>query len=80
MEVPMMGPGWEMTSGGWIWLGVWILAIAVMVWFLTRSPHSSHSTQEARDILRARFARGEISQAEYEQAARVLDPEKESRS
>ena len=76
----MMGPGWEMSAGGWIWMGVWVLALIVMVWFLTRSPQSSQPTQDAREILRARFARGEISQAEYEQATRVLYPDRESRS
>jgi uncharacterized membrane protein len=79
MEVLMMGPGWEMSTGGWVWMGVWVVALIVMVWFLTDSPRSNHPAEDARAILRARFARGEISQAEYEQASRVLDPEKESR-
>jgi uncharacterized membrane protein len=51
-----------------------------MVWFITRSPDSNRSAaMEPRDILRTRFARGEINQTEYEQACRVLDPEKEPR-
>lgn len=76
----MMGPGWEMTSGGWLWMGIWVIAIVAMVWFITRSPQSARGADEPREILRVRFARGEISQAEYEQARRVLDIEKESRS
>lgn len=75
----MMGPGWEMSASGWLWMGVWVVALIVMVWFLTRSPQESHPTQDAREILRARFARGEISQTEYEQATRVLDPYREPR-
>lgn len=75
-----MGPGWEMNLGGWVWMGVWILALVVMIWFITRSSDSPRSTQEPGEILRARFARGEISQAEFEQARRVLDPEKEPRT
>jgi uncharacterized membrane protein len=75
-----MGPGWEMNLGGFVWMGVWIFALVVMVWFITRSPDTDRSaTTEPRDILRTRFARGEINQAEYEQACRVLDPEKEPR-
>ena len=76
----MMGPGWEMNFGGWIWMGVWIVALLFMVWFITRSPDSHPATEQPLDILRTRFARGEISQAEFEQARRVLDPEKEPRT
>ena len=73
-----MGPGWEMDLGGFVWMGVWIFALVLMVWFITRSPHADRSAAtEPRDILRTRFARGEINQTEYEQACRVLDPEKE---
>jgi uncharacterized membrane protein len=75
-----MAPGWDMVAGGWLWMGTWILALIVMVWLITRTPGSSHQTEDSAEILRARFARGEISQAEYEQAKRVLDPHKESRS
>ena len=75
-----MGPGWEMNLGGFVWMGVWIFALVVMVWFITRSPNSDRSAAtEPRDILRTRFARGDINQTEYEQACRVLDPEKEPR-
>jgi uncharacterized membrane protein len=76
-----MGPGWEMNLGGFVWMGVWIFALVVMVWFITRSPNSDRSAAtEPRDILRTRFARGDINQTEYEQACRVLDPEKEPRT
>jgi uncharacterized membrane protein len=75
-----MAPGWDMVAGGWLWMGTWILAIIVMVWLITRSPGSSRPTEDSFEILRARFARGEITQAEYEQARRVLGSEKESRS
>jgi putative membrane protein len=75
-----MGPGWEMNLGGWVWMGIWIFALVVMVWFITRSPDTQRGIQEPLEILRARYARGEISQAEYEQARRVLDPDKEPRT
>jgi uncharacterized membrane protein len=80
MEVSAMGPGWEMNLGGWAWMGIWIFALVVMVWFITRSPDAHRSKQEPLEILRTRFARGEINQAEYEQARRVLDPQKEPRT
>ena len=68
-----MGPGWEMNPWGIVWMGVGIVALVVMVWFITRSPNSDRSAAtEPRDILRTRFARGEISQAEFEDAKRIL--------
>jgi uncharacterized membrane protein len=74
-----MGPGWEMNLGGWLWMGAWVFALVAMVWLITRSPDTHRGSLEPLEILRARFARGEISQAEFEQARRVLDPEKEAR-
>ncbi len=57
--------------GGWIWMAVWIVALLAMVWLVVRSP--SHSAEaDAMEILRARFARGEINKEEFEQARMVL--------
>jgi putative membrane protein len=67
-----------MNFGGWVWMGIWIFALVVMVWLITRSPDARRGTQEPLEILRTRFARGEISQAEYEQARRVLEPDRSS--
>ena len=56
---------------GWIWMVVWIVALVVMVWLVVRNP--SHAVEaDAIEILRARFARGEISQEEFEHARAVL--------
>ena len=56
---------------GWIWMAVWIAALLVMVWLVVRGP--SHPVEtDAMQILRARFARGEISKEEFEQARTVL--------
>jgi len=57
--------------GGWIWMAVWIVALFVMVWLVVRNP-SRPVEADAMDILRARFARGEISKEEFEQARTVL--------
>jgi uncharacterized membrane protein len=56
---------------GWIWMAVWIVALLVMVWLVVRSP-SRPVEADAMDILRARFARGEISKEEFQQARTVL--------
>jgi uncharacterized membrane protein len=56
---------------GWIWMAVWIVALFVMVWLVVRSPGRPVEA-DAMDILRARFARGEISKEEFVQARTVL--------
>lgn len=61
-----MGP-WS-----WVWMLVWITVLIVMVWLIVRSPAESTAAEDAMAILRARFARGEISQEEFERARAVL--------
>ncbi len=52
-------------------MAVWIAALLVMVWLVVRGP--SHPVEvDAMEILRARFARGEINKEEFEQARTVL--------
>ncbi len=54
---------------GWIWMAVWIAALLLMVWLVTRPDRPA---EDAMAILRARFARGEISRDDFEQARAVL--------
>lgn len=61
-----MGP-WS-----WIWMLVWILVLLGMVWLIVRSPREPTATEDAMAILRARFARGEINQEEFERARASL--------
>jgi uncharacterized membrane protein len=72
-EETLMMLGWTMGLEGWLWMGAWILALAVLVWFLVREPHQRGGRDEALDMLRARFARGEMSSDEYEAARRLLE-------
>ena len=58
-------------ADGWIWMAVWIVALLVMVWLVVRSPKRANEA-DAMEILRSRFARGEISKDEFEQARTVL--------
>jgi uncharacterized membrane protein len=62
----MMGPA------GWIWMLVWIAALLFMVWLIVRRPAGDAPAEDALSILRARFARGEISETEFERACSVL--------
>ncbi len=61
-----------MEPVGWIWMLVWIAALLFMVWLIVRSPERDTSAEDALSILRARFARGEISETEFERACSVL--------
>jgi uncharacterized membrane protein len=49
----------------------WIAAITVMVWLIVRRS-DDRPRDDAMAILRARFARGELSQQEYERARDAL--------
>jgi len=64
--------GWEMTPVAWIWMVFWIAALLVTTWLLVRQPTQQPPREDAIALLRARFARGEISQAEFERALDAL--------
>ena len=65
--------GWDMTLAGWVWMLVWVAALLLMVWLVVvRRPDERASTEDPLTILRTRFARGEISQEEFERARGVL--------
>jgi putative membrane protein len=76
------GTGLGFGLGGMLWvLGCILLIVglvALVAWAVSRAtdhdhrPAAPHEDTEALDILRARFARGEISEAEYTQAANIL--------
>lgn len=63
--------GWTMSAEAWIWMGVWALVMILVVWILVREPHHAAPTDPA-DILRHRFARGELSEDEFQRAMRAL--------
>lgn len=81
----MMGYGWSGSGGGLWMLGGLLLMIGVIivvVWAVmtvtrsgrTESGHPSRPTPT--EILRERFARGEITEQEFEQAKKVLGPDR----
>jgi putative membrane protein len=57
---------WHM---GWMWI-FWILVIVLIVYFVQRPPTQADSRDEsspsAEEILRRRYARGEIGKEEYD--------------
>ena len=79
----MMGFGFGTGYGlgGLLWVLGCIALIAglviLVVWAISRASNRDRETRspersEALDLLSARFARGEINEAEYTQAANVL--------
>jgi putative membrane protein len=71
------GFGW-LFGGGYMMLMmafVWIVPIALIVWAVTglgRGQSASPRQETPIEILRRRYASGEISQEEFEQVARAL--------
>ncbi len=66
--------------GGWSWFGMglglvfWALLIGLVAWIvvsLAQRP-AGPSAPRPEDVLRARYARGEITREEYEHTLQVL--------
>ena len=70
----MTGIEWGMGLGGWLWMILAVVLVVAVVWVLVTavSGRDRSAADDATQILKARFARGEITQAEYEQARRLL--------
>jgi putative membrane protein len=68
----MMTGIWGMTLGGWIWMAIWVIALLIMVWLLVSGGRGRERADDPLDILRARYARGEISEEEFRHARDIL--------
>jgi putative membrane protein len=70
--------GWDGSWGlGWGWFGLmhlvwWLLLIAGAVLILRAVLGGRWRRRDPLDILRERYARGEIDQAEYEERRKLL--------
>lgn len=62
----MMGPT------DWVWALIWISALLAMTWLVVGGTPRPRPTEDALAILRARFARGDISLDEFERAQAAL--------
>ncbi len=81
----MMGYGIGFGAGGWLmmlgWIVIVVAVIALVAWLVTRSGSAAQSQaaaprpagQDALDLLRMRFARGEITKDEYLAAKQTLE-------
>jgi len=80
-EHGMMGP-WMMTGlGGWSMMGIiWLVIIGLIVWLVVSLVRSSGNSTvsstggdvKALEILKTRYARGEIDKTEYEEKLKGL--------
>ncbi len=63
-----------MGLGGWLWMILGVVLVVIVVWALVTAVagRDRPAAEDAAQILKVRFARGEITQAEYEQARRLL--------
>jgi putative membrane protein len=71
----MFGYGFGFMGLGMILVTlVWIALIAVVIWAVSRlfQRHQLNDHDTAVEVLRRRYATGEISAAEYEQALKTL--------
>ena len=74
----MMGSGFEGMGWGWLGFGIpmvvfWvlvILGIAILVRWLASGP--PRTDQRAIDILKARYAKGELTREQFEQMKREI--------
>lgn len=70
--------GWGMMGAGMgvamilFWVVIIVLAIAAVRWLLAAAPGRPGAGETAEDILKKRYARGEIQKEEYEAKLRDL--------
>jgi len=66
---------WHGYGGGMMWI-FWILIIAALIWFVAFAPRrggtSPGNEKSALEILKERYAKGEIERDEFEQKKKDL--------
>jgi len=74
-----MMDGWNMTGWGWTWMGLFpvllIIAVALVMQLFMRGSGSQQIGEEdsAREVLRRRFAAGEIDEDEFNRRLASLE-------
>ena len=71
-----MMDGWDWLWGSLMMIAFWgalIAAILIAVRLFGTTPRRGAEHPDAKEILRSRYARGEISEEEFEDRMKVLD-------
>jgi len=76
----MMGPGMMTGLGGWLMGILWLVIVGLIAWFIVSLVRSSGATapsatgahDQALEVLKTRYARGEITKEEFEDKRRDL--------
>lgn len=63
-----------MGPGGWLSMILGVVLVVIVVWALVTAAagRDGPAAEDAAQVLKVRFAQGEITQAEHEQAQRLL--------
>ena len=64
---------WPMPGFGFFGIAIVVVCVMMMVFMMRGGMHHGFSGNRSLDILKERFARGEIDRAEYEDRRRILD-------
>lgn len=67
---------WSWGHSGWGFIAMalfWVAVMALVVWAVRGGGSSERRTADPREILRERFAGGEISEQEYRDRKGVLE-------
>jgi putative membrane protein len=68
------GSGWWLVYGAFWMIVFWGILIAGVAWLAARLTTQQHGSDSAMEIARSRYARGEISQEEFERITEHLLP------
>ena len=60
--------GWGMGLGMFFMILFWVIVIALIVWFINKASDRGETSEKKRplDIVKERYAKGEISKEEFE--------------
>jgi putative membrane protein len=65
--------GWGMGGGGWLFMLLFWGAVIALIVFLVRRTGEGRRGESAMDVLKRRYAKGEITKEEYESMKKDIE-------